>query len=99
MNAQLTKTTANTAQTKSTQKSRTDWERVDAMKDNEINMSDVPELDENFFANAEIRMPMRKDSITLRLDHDILEWYKSLGKGYQTRINAILRLYMNTKKG
>ena len=78
--------------------SRTDWKRVNDLKDEDIDTSDIPELDEAFFADAEIRMPQHKDPVTLRLDHDLVEWYKSFGKGYQTRINAVLRLYMTAKK-
>jgi uncharacterized protein (DUF4415 family) len=39
-------------------------------------------------------MPHHKDSVTLRLDHDVLEWFKKQGKGYQTKINAILRIFV-----
>ncbi|HEY0513569.1 MAG TPA: BrnA antitoxin family protein [Thermoanaerobaculia bacterium] len=78
--------------------SRTDWERVDAMSDEDIDTSDIPPLDETFFANAEIRMPQAKPSITIRLDPDILEWFKGQGRGYQTRINAVLRKYVEAQK-
>ena len=64
------------------------------MSDAEIDTSDIPPLDQNFFANAEIRMPKRKESITIRLDPDVLGWFRNFGKGYQTRINAVLRAYM-----
>jgi len=76
--------------------SKTDWTRIDAMSDAEIDTSDIPPLDENFFANAEVRMPKRKESITIRLDPDVLSWFRNFGKGYQTRINAVLRAYMET---
>jgi uncharacterized protein (DUF4415 family) len=77
--------------------SLTDWERVDAMRDEDIDTSDIPALDESFFANATIRMPKPKKAITIRLDQDVVDWYKSEGKGYQTRINAVLRLYMEAQ--
>ncbi len=76
--------------------SQTDWDRVDALTDEEIDTSDIPPLDNDFFANAELRLPQAKQTITIRLDKDVLEWYKTQGKGYQTRINAILRSYMET---
>jgi uncharacterized protein (DUF4415 family) len=69
---------------------------VDALTDEEIDTSDIPPLDNDFFANAELRLPQAKQTITIRLDKDVLEWYKTQGKGYQTRINAILRSYMET---
>jgi uncharacterized protein (DUF4415 family) len=78
--------------------SRTDWERVDALTDEEIDTSDIPPLDEAFFAGAELQMPQAKPSITIRLDPDILELFKSQGKGYQTRINAVLRRYVEAQE-
>ncbi len=76
--------------------SQTDWDKVDALIDEEIDTSDIPPLGDDFFANAELRLPQAKQTITIRLDKDVLEWYKTQGKGYQTRINAILRSYMET---
>lgn len=74
--------------------SQTDWDRVDALTDEEIDTSDSPPLGDDFFAHAELRLPESKQTITIRLDKDVLEWYKAQGKGYQTRINAVLRSYM-----
>jgi uncharacterized protein (DUF4415 family) len=70
---------------------------IEAIRDEEIDYSDIPELDEQFWAKAELRLPENKDRVTIRLDHDILEWLKTQGKGYQTRINAILRQYMDSQ--
>jgi uncharacterized protein (DUF4415 family) len=78
--------------------SQTDWERLEQMTDEEIDTSDIPPLDEEFFANAQIRMPARKVPITIRLDPDVLSWFRSLGKGYQTYINNVLRTYMEAQK-
>ncbi len=75
-------------------KSQTDWDKVDGLSDKEIDTSDIPSLDKEFFKNAELHMPTRKQSITVRLDSDVLEWFREQGKGYQTKINAILRTYM-----
>ena len=77
--------------------SLTDWERIDALTDEDIDTTDIPPLDDNFFANAELRMPKPKKAITIRLDADVLEWFKSQGNGYQTRINAILRMYKDAQ--
>ena len=74
--------------------SRTDWNRLEAMSDSEIDFSDVPKLDRAFFEHAHVRMPSRKRSISLRVDPDILEWFKQQGQGYQTRINAVLKAYV-----
>lgn len=74
---------------------RTDWKRVDRMKDEDIDCSDIPELDEEFWKNAKFVRPTKK-SVGIRLDKDILEWFKSQGKGYQTHINSVLRHYVET---
>ncbi len=79
-------------------KSGTDWKRVERMTDAEIDVSDIPPLDESFFKNATVRMPQPKKAVSLRLDADLLDWLKGQGKGYQTRINAILRVYMQAMK-
>ena len=76
--------------------SKTDWERLAKMEDEDIDTSDIPELDGTFFQNAELRVPVKKP-VTLRLDADVLEWFKAGGKGYQTRINQLLRKYMESQ--
>lgn len=68
-----------------------------ALPDDAIDCSDIAELDEAFWAKAEIRSP-EKTGVYIKLDTDMLEWMKSQGKGYQTRINAILRSYYDAKK-
>jgi uncharacterized protein (DUF4415 family) len=63
------------------------------MPDESIDYSDIPPLDDAFWKNA-VRNPFYKPvktSTTVRVDSDVLAWLKSHGKGYQTRINAILR--------
>ena len=71
---------------------------IAAIREEDIDYSDIPELDEMFWKNAELRMPESKDRITVRIDHDVLEWLKSQGPGYQTRMNAILRTYMEAQQ-
>jgi len=77
-------------------KSQTDWARIDAMRDEDIELADIPELDEAFFKNAVIRLPEKKVPVTIRLDREVLEWFKAQGKGYQSRINALLKAYKET---
>lgn len=73
---------------------KSDLERIDKLDDKNIDYSDIPELGEGFFKQAVVdEMPVSKDSITLRVDHAVLEWFKQQGKGYQTRINAVLKAY------
>ena len=43
-------------------------------------------------------MPQKKEGITLRLDRNVLAWFRSLGRGYQTRINAVLRFYVQAAR-
>lgn len=78
-------------------RSNTNWERLSTMTDKEIDLSDSPELDDSFFENATLIMPEPKKSVSLRIDKDVLDWYKHHGPGYQTRMNAVLRLYMRSK--
>jgi len=68
------------------------------MTDEDVDTSDIPPLDEGFFANAQIRIPKPKETVTIRLDSDVVDWFKEQGKGYQTRINAVLRTYMEAKE-
>lgn len=71
---------------------------LEAIKDNDIDYSDIPELDENFWKRAELRMPQPKKGVYIRLDGDVLDWLKSKGKGYQTRMNAMLRALMESDR-
>ena len=72
--------------------------RIEAIRDADIDYSDIPETDAAFWAEAELRMPEPKKGVYIRLDPDVLDWLKSQGKGYQTRINAILRQYMEAHR-
>ena len=79
-------------------KSKTDWDRIKAMRDKDINYSDIPPLDDNFFVNAIIWKP-RKKQLTIRIDSDVYDFFKSLGNKYQPRMNAVLRRYMELTQG
>lgn len=76
-----------------TKKQRTELKTLSEMPDNEIDYSDIPPLDDAFWKKA-VRNPFykpTKTSTTVRVDSDVLAWLKGQGKGYQTRINGILR--------
>ena len=79
-----------------------DWKRVDALKDEDIDLSDSPEITPEMFAKAIVRRGLKpvspKAQVTLRVDSDVLAWFKRQGQGYQTRINALLRAYMEAHK-
>ena len=83
-------------------KSRTDWQRVDRLKDQDIDLSDTPEIAPEMFARAIVRKGLKpvpkKSQLTIRVDEDVLEWYKKQGRGYQTKINSLLRAYMEAHK-
>lgn len=79
-----------------TAKQKAEIKAVAAMPDSAIDYSDIPPLSEEFWQNA-VRNPFykpTKTTTTMRVDSDVLVWLKSKGKGYQTRLNAILRAAM-----
>lgn len=67
---------------------------ISKIKDKDIDYSDIPELDEEFWNNAELAVPKNKERITIRVDSDVLDYFRSRGKGYQTKINTILKTYV-----
>jgi uncharacterized protein (DUF4415 family) len=83
-------------------KGRTDWARVDAMTDEEVEASiandpDWAEFKDIDWSDAVLVIPARKKAISIRVDEDVLDFFKSEGDGYQRRINAVLRSYMQQK--
>ncbi|MGC1375839.1 MAG: BrnA antitoxin family protein [Anaerolineales bacterium] len=67
------------------------------MTDDEIDFSDIPEVTPEMFAKGVVQrglQPITKQQLTLRLDSDVIDWFKKQGRGYQTRMNALLRAYM-----
>lgn len=85
-------------------KGETDWERLRTMTDADIEraVADDPDtmmLDDAWFATAKWVMPQNKKMVALRLDQDVLDWFRKDGKGYQTRINAVLRAFMQAQQG
>lgn len=79
-------------------RSRTNWATIDALQDKEIDTSDIPEQGNIFFKRAVLRLPEPKTAVTIRLDREVLDWFKAKGPGYQTRINALLRAYMHAHR-
>lgn len=78
--------------------SETNWVKVEAMTDEEIDTSDIPPLDDAFFANAKLRMPKGKVPVVISVDADVMEWFKAQGEEYQRLINAALRIYAEAHK-
>jgi uncharacterized protein (DUF4415 family) len=77
---------------------RTDLKRLRDIPDEEIDFSDIPELDDSFWKNATLVMPENKQSVHLRVDADVLEWFRRQGRGHLTRMNAVLRSYYEAHK-
>lgn len=83
--------------------SQTDWARVDAMTDEEIEraMRDDTDWKDHMdidWSKAKMVIPDRKKAISIRLDPDIIDFFQATGKGYQTRINAVLRHFVDEQK-
>ena len=68
------------------------------MKDADIDYSDIAPLDKTFFTKTTVAWPPVKTQLTIRLDADVLAWLKANGRGYQTRINRILRVVMESQR-
>lgn len=83
-------------------KSKTDWARIDTMTDDDIDYSDAPPITPEMFARAIVQKGLKpvvkKKQITLRIDGDVIDWFKQQGSGYQTQINELLRAYVVERK-
>jgi len=82
-------------------KGRTDWARVDALTDEDIAKAvaddpDAAPIDVDW-SDAVLVIPPKKKAISIRVDEDVLDFFKRQGEGYQRRINAVLRSYMQQK--
>ncbi len=82
--------------------SQTDWQRLDAMTDEDIDLSDCPEVTPERFAKAVVHRGLpateNKAQVTLQIDNDVMEWFRSQGEGYQIQINTLLRAYMEARR-
>lgn len=82
----------------------TDWERVRQLDDSDIDTAiaddpdAAPALNAEWFATAEVVLPEPKVPISIRLDREVLDWFKSQGPGYQSRMNAVLKAYVSSRK-
>ena len=83
-------------------KGETDWKPVETMTDADISQAaaDDPDTfmpDAQWMKNARVVLPQSKEMVTLRLDPDVLAWFRQSGRGYQTRINAVLRAFVEAQ--
>ncbi len=82
-------------------KGKTDWAQVEARADSAIDSADkdtAPALDDKWFRTAELVIPQPKAAISIRLDREVLDWFKDQGPGYQSRMNAVLAAYMKAHR-
>ena len=83
-----------------TKPSQTDWARIAALRDRDIKLTrEHPEADPAHIVRGIVRMGLKpmppKQSISLRVDADVLDWFRARGTGWQTRMNAVLKAYKN----
>lgn len=78
--------------------SQTDWERIDALSDEDIDTSDIAPLSDTFFKRAKLRLPQKRVLTTVQIDADVLHWFKAQGDEYEQRLNAALRIYAEAHK-
>lgn len=71
---------------------------IAGVKDAAIDFSDIPELDDAFWREAELVGPDRTEQITLRVKRSVLDHFRAPGKGYQTRINRVLESYVRAQR-
>ena len=96
MSAKRTKPSSKAAE--SPQRGRANLAKLRVVRDREIARTSPPELADlpaGFWAAAELVLPVPKQAISLRVDEDVLSWFRNLGPRYQTRMNAVLRSYMS----
>lgn len=73
--------------------SRTNWEALESMSDDDIDYSDIPPLTDDFFNKAVLRIPVAQAKNLVQLDADIMAWFEAQGGEYKATINSILRYY------
>ena len=81
---------------------RTNWDKIDAVTGAQLEASICADVDdvrgEPDWTQAIVGIPAPKDHINIRIDHDVLQWFRSNGKGYQTLMNNVLRAFVQTRQ-
>lgn len=72
--------------------------KITSIKDSDIDYSDISELDAAFWKNTKLVEPPSKKAVSIRLDTDILDWFKLQGKGYQSLMNSVLKTFVQAKR-
>ena len=76
----------------------TDWERLDRMTEEDIDYSDIPPLQDEFFAQARVYVPPTKRANYVELDKDVMTWFQQRDKQYPHLINIVLRKYIEIQQ-
>lgn len=71
--------------------------QIAAAKDQDLDFSEIPELDDNFWRNAELVERDRTEQVTLRVKRSVLAYFRASGKGYQSRMNRVLESYVRAQ--
>ena len=79
-------------------KSNRSSKKNESARKHSIDYSDIAELGPSFWQSARVNLPLPKQGISLRVDQDVLEWFRATGKGYQSLMNAVLRSYVEAKR-
>ncbi len=79
--------------------SGTDWSRVDAMTDEDIDTSDIPPLSDEFFSKAKLRLPVSSEAtVVVNVDHETLKWFQNQGETAEKHMTAALKIYAEAHK-
>ena len=95
------KHTGNVSRAEPGPRGRAHRNRLRQMSEEEIQATspeELADLPEDFWDDAEIVTPPPKEAISIRIDEDVLEWFRNQGPGYQTRMNAVLRSFMEARR-
>ncbi|NJN86579.1 MAG: hypothetical protein HC881_10045 [Leptolyngbyaceae cyanobacterium SL_7_1] len=78
--------------------SKTDWDRIDAMNDEDIDTSDIPPLSEEFFAKAQLRMSKSSVKVSVQVDPETFAWFQAQGEQAEQQMSAALKIYAEAHK-
>jgi uncharacterized protein (DUF4415 family) len=78
--------------------SRTDWARIDAMSDEDIDTSDIPPLSEEFFSKAQLRMPKSSVKVSIQVDPETFAWFQAQGESAEQQMAVALKIYAEAHK-
>lgn len=78
--------------------SKTDWARIDAMEDEDIDTSDIPPLSADFLAKAKLKTPKSAVKIEVEVDNETLAWFQAQGETAQQQMSIALRIYAQAHK-